>query len=138
MTCPPLKRRWVVGGVEDGVEREPPTFRVEIEGVHGEVDAGDRRLVSQDVAASTAAMGIEVDDQDAVGTGVERSPCRERAPIERATGIGRAAEQGDRSHLGIAVRTVESHLRRMYDRYGCSDRVELLSLAREQGWIAGG
>ena len=37
--------------------------------------------------------------------------------------------------LGISERGVESHLRRMYDRYPASNRAELLSLARRSGWL---
>lgn len=37
--------------------------------------------------------------------------------------------------LGITERTVESHLRRMFDRYAVSGRIELLRLARTSGWI---
>jgi DNA-binding NarL/FixJ family response regulator len=42
------------------------------------------------------------------------------------------------AELGITERTVESHLRRMYDRYGCSSRIEILSVARQWGWIGRG
>lgn len=36
--------------------------------------------------------------------------------------------------LGIVERTVESHLRRMFDRDGVSNRIELTNLARRNGW----
>ncbi len=36
--------------------------------------------------------------------------------------------------LGLVERTVESHLRRMFDRYGVSNRIELTNLARRNGW----
>jgi two-component system, NarL family, response regulator DevR len=37
--------------------------------------------------------------------------------------------------LSISTRTVESHLRRMFDRYGVVSRTELAVLAIEEGWI---
>ncbi len=37
--------------------------------------------------------------------------------------------------LGISERGVESHLRRMYDRYPVSNRAELLNLAQRSGWV---
>jgi DNA-binding NarL/FixJ family response regulator len=43
-------------------------------------------------------------------------------------GVGRA--------LGISTRTVESHLRRLFNRYGVSSRSELLMLALRQEWMS--
>jgi DNA-binding CsgD family transcriptional regulator len=37
--------------------------------------------------------------------------------------------------LGISGRTVESHLRRLFDRYGVVSRTELAVLALREGWI---
>ena len=39
--------------------------------------------------------------------------------------------------LGLSEKTVESHLRRMFDRYGVLSRTELAVLAIEEGWIEG-
>lgn len=38
--------------------------------------------------------------------------------------------------LGLSMKTVESHLRRMFDRYGVMSRTELVVLAIRQGWLA--
>ena len=38
-------------------------------------------------------------------------------------------------HLSLGVRTVESSLRRLYGRYGVTNRVALVRLAHLQGWI---
>ena len=38
--------------------------------------------------------------------------------------------------LGLTEKTVESHLRRLFDRYGVLSRTELAVLAIEEGWIA--
>ncbi len=37
--------------------------------------------------------------------------------------------------LGISPRTVESHLRRLFDRYGVVSRTELAVLSMREGWI---
>ncbi len=37
--------------------------------------------------------------------------------------------------LGITVRTVESHLRRLFARYGVFSRTELAMVAVREGWI---
>ena len=38
--------------------------------------------------------------------------------------------------LGLSEKTVESHLRRLFDRYGLLSRTELAVLAIEEGWVA--
>ena len=37
--------------------------------------------------------------------------------------------------LGLSEKTVESHLRRLFDRYGVLSRTELAVLAVREGWI---
>jgi DNA-binding NarL/FixJ family response regulator len=37
--------------------------------------------------------------------------------------------------LGLSVKTVESHLRRLFDRYGVASRTELAVLALREGWV---
>src|SRR6185312_1124751 len=41
-------------------------------------------------------------------------------------------------HLGLSVKTVESHLRRLFDRYGVASRTELAVLAIREGWVSSG
>jgi DNA-binding NarL/FixJ family response regulator len=38
--------------------------------------------------------------------------------------------------LGVSDKTVESHLRRLFDRYGVLSRTELAVLALREGWVA--
>jgi DNA-binding NarL/FixJ family response regulator len=38
--------------------------------------------------------------------------------------------------LGLSEKTVESHLRRLFDRYGLLSRTELAVLAIQEGWVA--
>lgn len=40
------------------------------------------------------------------------------------------------SRLGVSDKTVESHLRRLFDRYGVLSRTELAVLALREGWVA--
>jgi DNA-binding NarL/FixJ family response regulator len=63
-----------------------------------------------------------------------------RSPSEREVGvIGLLAEGRSNDEialvLGITVRTVESHLRRLFARYGMVSRTELAMLAIREGWI---
>jgi DNA-binding NarL/FixJ family response regulator len=61
-------------------------------------------------------------------------------PSERELELLRALRSGGTNaqigqDLGITSRTVESHLRRLYVRYGTSSRGEMLMLALRQGWV---
>lgn len=65
-----------------------------------------------------------------------------RPPSEREIGVLRELQCGASSdeigtRLGISSRTVESHLRRLFDRYGVVSRTELAVLALHEGWIDG-
>ena len=63
-----------------------------------------------------------------------------RAPSDREISVLRSLAGGASSDeigalLGISTRTVESHLRRMFDRYGVVSRTELAVLALREGWV---
>lgn len=63
-----------------------------------------------------------------------------RAPSDREVAVLRLLAAGASSdeigaRLGISTRTVESHLRRMFDRYGVVSRTELAVLALREGWV---
>jgi two-component system response regulator DesR len=63
-----------------------------------------------------------------------------RAPSDREVSVLRSLAGGASSdeigaRLGISTRTVESHLRRMFDRYGVVSRTELAVLALREGWV---
>jgi len=63
-----------------------------------------------------------------------------RTPSQREIGVLRELQLGATSdeigaRLGISARTVESHLRRLFDRYGVVSRTELAVLALREGWI---
>ncbi len=63
-----------------------------------------------------------------------------RSPSEREVGVigllaaGRSNDE-IAHEFGITVRTVESHLRRLFARYGVFSRTELAMLAVREGWI---
>ena len=50
--------------------------------------------------------------------------------------FGDAAVAEFATALGLSEKTVESHLRRLFDRYGVLSRTELTVLAIEEGWLA--
>jgi two-component system response regulator DesR len=63
-----------------------------------------------------------------------------RQPSQRELAVLDALQRGATSEeiatqLGISSRTVESHLRRLVDRYGVVSRTELAVLAIQEGWV---
>lgn len=58
---------------------------------------------------------------------------RERHVIALVAAGRSNAEIG--AELGIEERTVESHLRRLFDRYGVDSRLELITFSARAGWI---
>jgi DNA-binding NarL/FixJ family response regulator len=59
---------------------------------------------------------------------------RELQVIGLVVGGATNAEVG--ANLDLSEKTVESHLRRLFDRYGLLSRTELAVLALEEGWAA--
>jgi DNA-binding NarL/FixJ family response regulator len=63
-----------------------------------------------------------------------------RRPSERELGAIRLVARGATNDeiaadLGISIKTVESHLRRLFGRYGVLSRTELAMLAVHEGWL---
>ena len=63
-----------------------------------------------------------------------------RRPSERELGAIRLLARGASNdeiavNLGISIKTVESHLRRLFGRYGVLSRTELAMLAVREGWL---
>ncbi len=58
---------------------------------------------------------------------------RERQVIRRVVGGASNDEIG--AQLGISTRTVESHLRRLFERLGLASRTELATRALQEGWL---
>ncbi len=66
-----------------------------------------------------------------------------RPPSDREIEVIAQIQRGATSdeigaRLGISARTVESHVRRLFDRYGVVSRAELAVLAMNEGWIEAG
>jgi DNA-binding NarL/FixJ family response regulator len=92
----------------------------------GEVLHAVRLVATGGTAFSAVAL-------DAV-RGAPRPPSdRELAVIRGLMGGATSEEIGHR--LAISPRTVESHLRRLFDRYGVVSRTELAVFASREGWI---
>jgi DNA-binding NarL/FixJ family response regulator len=72
---------------------------------------------------------------DAARYGVRQPSEREIAVLSELRRGATSEEIGVR--LGISARTVESHLRRLFDRYGVVSRTELAVLSLREGWIDG-
>ena len=85
------------------------------------------------VAAGGTAFPDDV--RRAVRTAL-RPPTPREAQILALVAEGHAnAEIADR--LSLRVKTVESQLRRMFDRYDVASRTSLVRVAQRQGWIEG-
>jgi DNA-binding NarL/FixJ family response regulator len=66
--------------------------------------------------------------------GAPRMPSSRELQVISMVALGSSnAEIG--AALGIDERTVESHLRRLFDRYGADSRTELSTYSVRQGWI---
>ncbi|MBA2445605.1 MAG: response regulator transcription factor [Nocardioidaceae bacterium] len=65
-----------------------------------------------------------------------KPPTRREAQIIRLVAEGLSnAEVGER--LGLRPKTIESQLRRLFDRYDVSSRTRLVRVAEQQGWLVG-
>lgn len=63
-----------------------------------------------------------------------------RRPSARQREVIALVAQGDRNddiahRLSVHIKTVEGQLRRLFDRYGVSNRTELVAVAVREGWI---
>jgi len=58
---------------------------------------------------------------------------RERQVVRRVVEGASNDEIG--AQLGISTRTVESHLRRLFERLGLASRTELATRALQEGWL---
>jgi DNA-binding NarL/FixJ family response regulator len=66
-----------------------------------------------------------------------------RRPSERELEVIRLVMDGATNAeiaatLGLSEKTVESHLRRLFDRYGLLSRTELVVVAIDEGWVDAG
>jgi DNA-binding NarL/FixJ family response regulator len=91
-----------------------------------EVVAGIRAVAAGRTAISQGILAL-------MGHGRPAPTQRERQVL--ALVVRGAANKTIAANLGIEERTVETHLRRLFDRYGTVNRVELAVLALQEGWV---
>lgn len=87
-------------------------------------------------AVRTVAAGgtaFSADALRAVRTAPRRPSDRELEVLALVCGGASNDEIG--AALGLSEKTVESHLRRLFDRYGVLSRTELAVLAVREGWV---
>lgn len=87
-------------------------------------------------AVRRAAAGELTFDVAAVrpATGSHRRPSEREVEVIRLLAAGRSNDE-IAQQLGITLRTVESHFRRLFARYAVLSRTELAMLAVREGWI---
>lgn len=90
-------------------------------------------------AVRAAASGKRLFDPDLVriAHGARPAPSQREREILRLVAAGSGNEEIAR-HLALSPKTIESHLRRMFMRYGVISRTELIAVAGEQGWLLDG
>ena len=107
-------------------------------GASGFLDKGAEAEMILDAVRTVASGGTAFSavTLDAARYGPRPPSDREIAVLEELLRGLTSEEIGTR--LGISPRTVESHLRRLFDRYAVVSRTELAVLALCEGWIQGG
>jgi DNA-binding NarL/FixJ family response regulator len=89
------------------------------------------------ILSLTASIRVVADGGQAFprpsGSG-ERSPTPREVDVIRAVADGCSTDEAGR-RLGISPRTVDAHLKRLFDRYGVASRTQLVVLAVRRGWI---
>jgi DNA-binding NarL/FixJ family response regulator len=93
--------------------------------------------VAEIVAAIVAVAGGETRFPDVTLRALRDAP---RRPSPRELSAIRLLAGGSSNDeiavgLGISIKTVESHLRRLFGRYGVLSRTELAMLAVREGWL---
>ena len=99
--------------------------------LHKTADVSDFLAAVRRVAAGGTAFSAAT--LDAARSAPRPPSDRERQVIALIQRGATSDEIGLR--LGISARTVESHVRRLFDRYGVVSRAELAVLAVQEGWI---
>ncbi len=104
-------------------------------GAAGYLDKGAELDVIVAAIRTVAGGGVVFDaaQLQTVGEAPRRPSARELQVIDLVTRGATNAEVG--LALGLSDKTVESHLRRMFDRYAVLSRTELVVLALDEGWV---
>ena len=104
-------------------------------GAAGYLDKGAEVATIIEAIRTVAAGGVVFTAAQlrTAGSAPRRPSDRELQVIDRVTAGATNAEIG--LALGLSEKTVESHLRRLFDRYGVLSRTELAVLALQEGWV---
>lgn len=116
---------------------QPSVVRAAVErGAAGYLDKGADLDVILAAIRTVAGGGVVFSPAQlrTVGEAPRRPSARELQVIDLVTAGATNAEVG--LALGLSEKTVESHLRRMFDRYGVLSRTELAVLALDEAWVA--
>ena len=105
-------------------------------GAAGYLDKGTEVDAIVDAIRTVAAGGTVFRASD-----VSASHEAPRRPSEREidviAGVVAGSTNGEiAAALGLSEKTIESHLHRLFDRYGVLSRTELAVLAIDEGWVA--
>jgi DNA-binding NarL/FixJ family response regulator len=110
--------------------------------VQGARDHGARGIVHRSTALTdlTRAIREVANGGEWFPADAELPPARHQVPSTRELQLLEALRDGSSNteiagRLGISTRTVESHLRRLFTRYGVASRAELLIFALRHEWI---
>ena len=103
-------------------------------GAAGYLDKGAEVAAIVDAIRTVAAGGtvFRAADLDAAREAPRRPTGRELEVIARVVAGSTNAEVA--AELGLSEKTVETHLHRLFDRYGLVSRTELAVLAMDEGW----
>ena len=103
-------------------------------GAAGYLDKGAEVAAIVDAIRTVAAGGtvFRAADLDAARDAPRRPTGRELEVIARVVAGSTNAEVA--AELGLSEKTVETHLHRLFDRYGLVSRTELAVLAIDEGW----
>lgn len=96
-----------------------------------EQTAAGQRPVSPDVAAYL----LDIDEDIAVGSTIERLTPREREVVNLIARGYSYRETANR--LSISVKTLESHMGNIFEKLSVASRHELAALAYEEGYVEG-
>jgi DNA-binding NarL/FixJ family response regulator len=94
------------------------------------------------VETIVAAIGRVADGGSAYGPGTidallaeQGQPTARELEVIRGIAAGRSTDE-IASELQVSARTVESHVRRLFDRFAVVSRAELAIVAERQGWLS--
>jgi DNA-binding NarL/FixJ family response regulator len=105
-------------------------------GAAGYLDKGAEMTEIVDAIRTVAGGGtaFRAADLQASRSAPRRPSDRE---IEVIAGVAAGATNAEvAASLGLSEKTIESHLHRLFDRYGLLSRTELAVLAINEGWVA--